>query len=68
MCQAQTPDVAVSITEQHTQNKIELDFTWSFKKYFSAESLLAYDKDRDGKLNESELGQITTDLTDYQIC
>jgi ABC-type nickel/cobalt efflux system permease component RcnA len=65
MCKAQVPDVAVSITEQHTQNKIELDFIWSYKKYFSAESLLAYDQDRDGKLSEFELRQITTTFTDY---
>lgn len=65
MCSTQVPDVTVSITEHHTADRIEMDFTWSFKKYFSAETLLAYDKDRDGKLNASELGQITTTFTEY---
>lgn len=67
LCKAQVPDVAVSVTERHTQESIELDFTWSFKTYFSAETLLAYDQNRDGKLNSVELDQITTKFTNYLV-
>lgn len=65
LCRAQVPDVTVSITEHHTQDKIELDFSWNFTQYFSAETLLNHDKDRDGKLNASELDQITAMFTEY---
>lgn len=65
LCRSQVPDVAVSITEHHTEDHIELEFTWSFKQYFSAETLLNHDSDRDGKLNVSELDQITTAFTEY---
>jgi ABC-type nickel/cobalt efflux system permease component RcnA len=67
LCKAQVPDVAVSVTEHHTQDNIELDFTWSFKTYFSAETLLAYDQDRDGKLNPLELDQVTKKLMNYLV-
>lgn len=65
MCRMQVPDVAVSIEEHHTADRIEMDFTWRFKKYFSAETLLNHDKDKDGKLNAEELDQITTTFSDY---
>lgn len=65
ICRAQVPDVAVSIEEHHTADRIEMDFTWRFKQYFSAETLLNHDKDKDGKLNAEELDQITTTFSDY---
>ncbi|UFH60312.1 HoxN/HupN/NixA family nickel/cobalt transporter [Sulfurovum mangrovi] len=65
LCRAQVPHVTVSIEEHHTADRIELDFTWRFKQYFSAETLLNHDKDRDGKLSAAELDQITTTFADY---
>ncbi|MDD3592602.1 MAG: DUF1007 family protein [Sulfurovum sp.] len=65
LCRAQVPHVTVSIEEHHTADRIEMHFTWRFKKYFSAETLLNHDKDKDGKLSAAELDQLTTTFSDY---
>lgn len=65
LCRVQVPHVTVSIEEHHTADRIEMDFTWRFKKYFSAETLLNHDKDKDGTLSTAELDQLTTTFSDY---
>lgn len=65
LCKLQVPDVNVTVQERHADQHIILDINWSFQKYFSAETLLGYDTDRDGKLGQNELAEVTKSFTDY---
>lgn len=61
----QVPDVNVSITESHTASSITLDIQWQFQKYFSAETLLSYDENRNEVLDPDELAAIHTNFIEY---
>ncbi|MFT7823668.1 MAG: DUF1007 family protein [Sulfurimonas sp.] len=65
LCKMQVPDVNVSITESHTGSSITLDIQWQFQKYFSAETLLSYDKNRNEVLDPEELAAIHTNFIEY---
>lgn len=65
VCKLQVPSVHIDVKEQHTQNNMELEITWKFSKYFSAETLLSYDNDRNGKLDEEEISNIHDGFIEY---
>lgn len=65
LCKVQVPDVNVSITESHTQSTISLDVSWKFKNYFSAETRLTYDENRNKKLDPEEIATIHSNFLEY---
>jgi len=65
VCKLQVPSVHINIAEKHTDKELQLDITWSFSKYFSAETLLSYDNDRNGKLDEEEVSNIHSGFIEY---
>jgi len=65
VCKLQVPSVHINVIEQHTHNEIQLDITWKFSKYFSAETLLSYDNDRNGQLDEEEVSNIHSGFIEY---
>lgn len=65
VCKLQVPSVHINIMEQHTNKQLQLDITWNFSKYFSAETLLSYDNDRNGKLDKDELSNIHESFIEY---
>lgn len=65
VCKLQVPSVHIDVVEQHTDKEIQLDITWNFSKYFSAETLLSYDNDRNNKLDEEEISNIHSGFIEY---
>lgn len=65
VCKLQVPDVNVSVTESHADSTITLDFHWQFQKYFSAETLLSYDKNRNEVLDPQEIDAIHANFIEY---
>ena len=65
VCKVQVPDVNVSITQSHTENTITLDLHWKFERYFSAETLLSYDENRNKTLDPKELETIHANFIEY---
>jgi nickel/cobalt exporter len=65
LCKLQVPDVNVSVAESHTDASITLDIRWQFQKYFSAETLLSYDENRNEMLDIDEITAIHSSFTEY---
>lgn len=65
VCKLQVPSVHINVVEQHTDKQLQLDITWNFSKYFSAETLLSYDNDRNSKLDKDELSSIHEGFIEY---
>jgi len=61
----QVPDVNVSISQTHTQESITLNVLWKFKRYFTAETQLTYDENRNEKLDPEEIKTIHTHFIEY---
>lgn len=65
VCKVQVPDVNVSIVQSHSENEIVLNVLWKFDRYFSAETLLSYDENRNKTLDDSELKTIHSNFVEY---
>ncbi|TET88253.1 MAG: DUF1007 family protein [Sulfurovum sp.] len=65
VCKLQVPSVHINVLEQHTDKQMQLDVTWRFSKYFSAETLLSYDDNGDSTLDKEELSNIHKSFIEY---
>ena len=65
VCKVQVPDVNVSVTQSHTDTAVTLDIRWSFQKYFSAETQLSYDENRNETLDPEEIDTIHANFIEY---
>jgi len=65
VCKVQVPDVNVSITQSHSDEAITLDILWDFKSYFSAETRLTYDENRNEVLDPEEIATIHSNFIEY---
>lgn len=65
VCKVKVPDVNVSINQTHTQESIILDVNWKFKRYFTAETQLTYDENRNEKLDPKEMAAIHAHFVEY---
>lgn len=65
VCSLQVPSVHINVLEEHTDKEMQLDITWEFSKYFSAETLLSYDNDRSGNLDKEEISNIHSGFIEY---
>lgn len=65
VCKVQVPNVDVYIDETHNDSNITLNIIWKFQDYFSAETKLSYDENRNQILDPEEINTIHSNFIEY---
>ncbi|HFS85404.1 MAG TPA: hypothetical protein ENK72_02170, partial [Epsilonproteobacteria bacterium] len=66
VCKLQTPAVHVTVSQQHSDHEMQLRINWVFSEYFSAETKLTYDENKNNQLEQSEIDAIHQSFIEYR--